>query len=175
MRWVERDEVSEMSWARWVEWDEWREMSWVTWVESDVVSEESWVRWYEPSLQLVPCLLCLSICGLCPWGLYVSECMYKIKCVCVSECVRGRWVDEWVWRSVCERVYVNEHVWASAYVCMHVCMISYVWSCACMYMCVDVCVYVRANVQDEGRKVTANTPDSWQAKQRTQICRRKYS
>ena len=160
-----------MRWVRWVQRVEGSEMSGVTWVESDVVSEESWVRWYEPTLQLVFCLLCWSICGLCPWGLYVSECMYKIQCVCEREMSRQVSVKE----CVCERVYVNEHVWASAYVCMHVCMISYVWSCACMYMCVDVCVYARANVQDEGRKVIANTTDCWQAKQRTQICIRKYS
>ena len=156
VRWVERDELREMSGERWVEWHEFSQMWWARRVELDDMNPRC-------NLCLGPWLLCLSICGLCPWGLYVSECMYKIKCVCVceNECVRGRWVDEWVWRSVCERVYVNEHVWASAYACMHVCMLSYAWSCACMYMCGDVCVYVRANVQDEGRKVIANTTDSW--------------
>ena len=37
-----------------------------------------------------------------------------------------------------------------------VCMIL----CIIVCMCADVCAYVRANVQDEGRKVTANTPGS---------------
>ena len=92
VRWVERDEGSEMSGERWVEW---RELSQMWWVESDVVS---WVRCGELDDMNPRCNLCLA-CFVWVFVVYVRE-VY----MWVSVCIRGRWVNEWVWRSVCERV-----------------------------------------------------------------------
>ena len=59
-------------------------------------------------------------------------------CVCVSECVWGKWVCVWVCEGVC--IWVCECVCVNECVCVCVCVWVGMCGRQCVYVCVCVCV-----------------------------------